>query len=60
MKNLQKIREEKGLRREVLATRVGSCYASIRAYEKGIADPSFSMGMKIAKELGVKAEKLIE
>lgn len=58
MKNMQEIREKKGMRREDLASKSGMSYAAIRAIEMGIREPLVGNALKIASALNTTIEKL--
>jgi transcriptional regulator with XRE-family HTH domain len=56
---LQRSRKRRGVSKYRLAKRVGVTEAAVRAWETGrCSEPSFSLGLKIAKELHEDADFL--
>ena len=57
--NVKYYREKKGLTQEKLAKLVGVTQPMIAQYEIGIKVPTIVIGAKLAKELGVTCEDLL-
>jgi transcriptional regulator with XRE-family HTH domain len=56
---LKEVREEKGLKREVLADQIGTSAAIIGRYERSERTPSVDIAKKIAEALGVSLDYLV-
>lgn len=60
MTKIAQIRKEKGSSQRELAKRVGIHQSYLSQIETGKKRPSLKVGMRIAKELGVRLEELFE
>ncbi|MEW9920020.1 helix-turn-helix domain-containing protein [Marimonas sp. MJW-29] len=58
MKNLERIRKERGITQVVLAERSGVKQATISRIEKGVNNPSLAVAERIAEALGVSMVEL--
>lgn len=56
---LSKMRNERGLTQQQMATMIGVGIAQIRRYEKGSSAPTLEVIKNIAKALGISADELI-
>lgn len=56
---LKEVREEKGMKREVLAEQIGTSAAIIGRYERSERTPSVDIAKKIAEALGVSLDYLV-
>lgn len=56
--NLKKYRQKKKLTQKELAMRIGTTERNYQYYEAGERTPNAFTANKIAKELGVKSEKI--
>ena len=57
--NIKKIRSEKGISQEELASRLNVVRQTLSKWERGISAPDSQMLIKIAEELGVTANELL-
>lgn len=57
---IKELREERGIKRADFARTLGTTWQTLWNIEEGKTTPSFDMGMKIARALGVSAEELAE
>jgi len=58
-RRIAEAREQRGLTQEQLAERVGVSRSTIARIETGAATPGLDVGLTLARELGVPAEKLL-
>lgn len=57
--NVKRLREEKRITQKELAERVGITQPTVAQYEMGIKVPTIVIGARIAEQLGVTCEELI-
>ena len=55
---IRELRQERGIKLDELATRVGISASHLSRLERGQTSPSFAVGAAIARELGVTANDL--